>query len=450
MVNNDLEELRNISNFYYKVNGIYQTVSNYFAFLYRYDWYMVPEVFDNKVKEEVILKDYYSILNFLDNSHIKKLCGDIALEVVKNGCYYGYLVPSDTQITIQQLPVKYCRTRYEVNGCPAVEFDMSYFDTFNIQQRTKILDLFPREFKKGYILYKERKLPSDSDMGFGSWFMLEPSNCVKFNCNKNDVPMFVNATPYLIDLEAAQALDRKKQLQKLLKIVTQKIPLDKNGDLIFGMEEIADIHKNTVDMLSGAVGVNVMTTFADVDSIDISDKNTSTSSDDLERIERAAYNAFGISQNLFNTDGNMSLDKSILNDESSMRDLLFQFNIFFNKIITNMNIKNKKKYHFTLYMLETTQYNYRDLAKIYKDQTTIGNSKMLAQIALGHSQSFILNSAYFENKVLHLTEVMIPPLSSNTMSSSDILKTESGDAGRPELPDDQKSDKTILNRESMS
>ena len=44
---------------------------------------------------------------------------------------------------------------------------------------------------------------------------------------------------------------------------------------------------------------------------------------------------------------------------------------------------------------------------------------------------------------------MIPPLSSNTMSSSDILKTDSGESGRPELPDDQKSDKTIANRESM-
>ena len=100
-------------------------------------------------------------------------------------------------------------------------------------------------------------------------------------------------------------------------------------------------------------------------------------------------------------------------------------------------------------MLETTQYNYRELSKMYKDQMTVGNSKMLAQIALGHSQSFILNSAYFENKVLHLTEIMIPPLSSNTMSSSDILKTDSGESGRPELPDDQKSDKTIANRESM-
>jgi hypothetical protein len=31
----------------------------------------------------------------------------------------------------------------------------------------------------------------------------------------------------------AQDLDRKKMAQKLLKIIIQKLPLDKNGDLIF-------------------------------------------------------------------------------------------------------------------------------------------------------------------------------------------------------------------------
>jgi hypothetical protein len=44
-----------------------------------------------------------------------------------------------------------------------------------------------------------------------------------------------------------------------------------------------------------------------------------------------------------------------------------------------------------------------------------------AQIALGHSQSFILNTATFENEVLNLTEIMIPPLMSSTMSSADVL-----------------------------
>ena len=46
---------------------------------------------------------------------------------------------------------------------------------------------------------------------------------------------------------------------------------------------------------------------------------------------------------------------------------------------------------------------------------------MLPQIALGHSQSFILNSVHFENDVLHLSEIMIPPLMSSTMSSKDVL-----------------------------
>jgi hypothetical protein len=85
---------------------------------------------------------------------------------------------------------------------------------------------------------------------------------------------------------------------------------------------------------------------------------------------------------------------------------------------------------------------------------------MLPQIALGHSQSFILNSVHFENDILHLSEIMIPPLMSSTMSSEDILgKTgesnisnsqNNSKGGRPEKADDQKSEKTIANKEAMS
>jgi hypothetical protein len=45
---------------------------------------------------------------------------------------------------------------------------------------------------------------------------------------------------------------------------------------------------------------------------------------------------------------------------------------------------------------------------------------MLPQIALGQSQSFILNTAHFENEILNLAEVMIPPLMSSTMSGEDL------------------------------
>ena len=76
--------------------------------------------------------------------------------------------------------------------------------------------------------------------------------------------------------------------------------------------------------------------------------------DELERVERAAYNNFGISENLFNTSGNMSLEKSILNDESSLRNLLFQFAMFYDDVTRRLNT-NKKKYNF-LFLLHFRGY----------------------------------------------------------------------------------------------
>jgi hypothetical protein len=216
---------------------------------------------------------------------------------------------------------------------------MAFFDEKfpNVEYRMKVLKMFPAEFAKGYMLYRQNKLKSD-DAGTISffrtqgWYLLDTNNTVKFNFNNSDIPLFVNVCPDILDLDAAQALDRRKQMQKLLKILVQKLPMDKNGDLIFDVEEARDIHNNAVQMLRNAIGVDVLTTFTEVESIDMSDKNTATSTDDLDKVERTVYNSFGISKNLFNTDGNLSLEKSILNDEGSIRSLKLQFEIFFDTI----------------------------------------------------------------------------------------------------------------------
>lgn len=467
LADNDIDTLRDVSNYFYKTDGLYQKVCNYFAFLYRYDWYVVPEIIDEKVKQDKILTDFSKVLNYLDNSHIKQLCGEIALEVVKNGAYYGYVVPSDTGIIMQQLPIKYCRSRYKVGTSPAIEFDMRYFDVAfrDVNYRMRVLNLFPKEFAKGYMLFKQGKLQPDYQGDQGSWYLLDPNATVKFSFynSQQDIPIFVNAIPSIIDLDQAQDLDRRKQMQQLLKILVQKLPRDKNGELIFDVDEARDIHNNAVEMLRRAIGIDVLTTFADIEAINTSDKNTTATQDDLEKVERSVYNALGVSQNLFNTNGNLSLEKSILQDEATVRNLLLQFHVFFDKILQQKNTQ-KKKYIFHLYMLETTQYNYKELSKLYKEQTQLGYSKMLPQIALGHTQSAIINTAYFENEVLKLHEIMIPPLMSSTMSSEQILdikdqkklqKNQNNveskkEAGRPEKPDDQKSEKTIQNKESMS
>ena len=493
LFDNDIPKLREISNYFYKTSGIYARLCNYIATMYRYDWYVVPEVYKEGTKGEEIVKDWHKVLTYMDNSYVAKVCAEMALGVVKNGAYYGYLVPTSTGVLVQELPINYCRSRFNVGNLPAVEFNMKFFDIAfpDTNYRMKVLNLFPDEFKKGYHLYRKNKLqpdgsnyPSNVSNPYGrnididaygnGWYMLDTANTVKF-CFPNggngaaDLPLFINVIPAILDLDAAQDLDRRKQMQKLLKIVVQKLPVDKNGDLIFDVDEARDIHNNAVEMLRRAVGVDVLTTFADIESIDMSDKNTTATQDDLAKVERAVYNDAGISQHVFNTDGNMALEKSVLNDEGFVRTLLLQFEVFFDRIVQSKSA-NKKKYNFRLYMLETTQYNYKELAKLYKEEVQLGYGKMYAQIALGHSQSSIMNTAYFENEVLNLSELMIPPLMSSTLnmqdlkggsgssSSSGTQKTSSGSssggssgkAGRPEKPNDQKSEKTIKNKESMS
>nr|DAM06811.1 MAG TPA: portal protein [Caudoviricetes sp.] len=185
-----------------------------------------------------------------------------------------------------------------VGNNPAVEFDMRFFDDAfpDDNYRQRILRLFPAEFQKGYSLYRQRKLKPDFAGDIcGYWYLLDVENTVKFSFNNGDKPLLANAIPAIIDLDAAQDLDRRKQMQQLLKIIIQKLPLDKNGDLVFDIDEATDIHNNAVEMLKRAIGVDVMTTFADVMSIDMSDNTTVNSTDALQRVERTVYNSLGIS-----------------------------------------------------------------------------------------------------------------------------------------------------------
>jgi len=472
--NYDLVKMREISDFFYKTSGLYARVLRYMAYMYRYDWFITPYINENKTKDtEKVLESFHQCLRFLDNFEIKQQFGEIALKVLRFGCYYGYKVQTADGLILQELPQNYCRSRLFQGLKPVVEFNMAFFDDkfANIEQRMKVLKMFPKEFAKGYALYKQNKLPPIFYGDTSGWYVLDPEMTVKFTANGEDYPMFISMIPLIIDLDEAQDLDKKKTLQKLVKLVVQKLPLDKNGDMIFDTEEIQQFHQNAVQQLSRVIGLNVLTTLADVSVEDVAD-DASVQNDDLARVERQVYNEAGISQLQFNTDGNIALQYSVTNDEATMYNFILQLQSFLNDIIKPFN-KNPKKFYFKAQILTTTIYNYKDLAKLYKEQTQLGYSKMLPQIALGQSQSSILANAYFENDVLDLVMKFIPPLSSNVMNAEVLashgyeMQSQGGNggkgsstgekdpaaeknAGRPEKPDEQKSTKTLQNKESQS
>jgi hypothetical protein len=467
--NGDVTTMREISEFFFKTSGIYSRLCKYMAYLYRYDWVITPYTMEEDTNIEKVLKNFYKALNRFDNFGVKEFCQDVALKVVKRGCYYGYVIDDGNVVGVQELPPNYCRSCYSVNNKPAVEFNMKFFDEQfrNAELRERVIKLFPKEFAKGYRLYKQNKLRDEMGTG-GGWYLLDINNAIKFNLGDADYPPFISVIPAIIDLDDAQNLDKQKAAQKLLKIIIQKLPLNKDNEMVFDPDEARDIHNNAVRMLGRAIGVDVLTTFADVEVADTDSSGTQTATDELERRERTVYNEAGVSQMQFNTDGNIALEKSILNDEATMYGLVLQLQNFLDVLLRPFN-KPPKKMNIRAQILPTTIYNYKDMAKQFKEMTSLGFSKMRPMVALGQSQSSILADAYFENQVLQLYNILIPPLSTNVMNGDTLLnlgqggdmtgktqqqekdgKKESEGVGRPELEDDQKSEKTIQNKESQS
>ena len=427
----DLDKMREISNFYYAVNGIYARILRYMAFMYRYDWFLTPYIQDEKMKQDKVIEAVMKVLRALDSVGVKKRCGEIAFQVLLNGVYYGYKIENADFISLQELPPKYCRSRWTIGDHPVVEFNMAFFDDQfrETTLRQKMLKLFPKEFEIGYKLYKQRKLlpqfPGDGE----GWYILDHEKTVKFNANNRDFPMFIAMIPDLIDLDEGKDLDKKRTIQRLMKLLIQQMPIDKNGDLVFDPDEATDLHANAKRMLQDIFGLDVLTTYADVSVESMLDTNASTAqTDDLARWERQVYNSSGISQQLFNSDNSVALEKSIINDGAALYNLILQFQTFLNQIATKFDKRNKITYN--VQILPTTQYNYQELAKMYKEQMQLGFSKMLPQIALGQSQSSILATAYFENDILDLINVFIPPLMSSTMNGDILTRKQNINTGK--------------------
>lgn len=93
--------LREISKYFYEASGIYYRLCNYLAKLYRYDWYVTPYI-ENPEREnqKKVLKDFNAALAYLDNSDVKRLCDKIALDIIKEGAFYGIIVDFNDRFSL--------------------------------------------------------------------------------------------------------------------------------------------------------------------------------------------------------------------------------------------------------------------------------------------------------------------------------------------------------------
>lgn len=431
-------------------SGIYSRLMWYMALLPTYDCVVSPylktegKMADHKEEIDVIVK---KALNFVDKLNIYTTSAYLAYDCLVEGVSYKLKRETADSIVLQDLPTEYCRTRYKINGKDIVEFNVKFFNTIiNDTDREIMLNSFPPIFRREWNRYQSGKMPLDSK-DWGAWFAIPADLGEVFYLTKDLYPFFVKIIPDIFDWEAIKDLNLIKSEQELSKILVQKFGTNKNGELALNMEEITQLHENALGMIGDIEGLDVLTTFADASILDLQQKSGFTqSSDPLKNFLNSIYANAGISSNLFATDGNLSLDKSVANDEAIM------FMLFVNKIQAFVENELRRRFETAEIGLicdfpRITIYNYKDMADLFKGQAMYGYSKRLPAIATGQSQSSLMASIEYENEVLGMADIMKPLQSSTTQSA----KNDGGEGknGRPALADDKKSDKTLQNIQSQ-
>lgn len=434
----DIDQLISLSQYYFYASGLYRNFILYYATMLTYDTLIVPKFTGTpkNINKKKLEDKFYRSMNFIDSLNIASEFARITYLAILNGTYYGLFRDfGGRNFVIQDLPVKYCRTRFKnIYKNNVLEFDLDYFKSSitDAEKRKEALESFPPEFKKAYNAYM-----SDSSL---RWFIVpDELGMVFFYIDQK--PMLCSAIPAIIELEEYRGMEQETDKQNLQKILTQKIPLDKEtNEPVFELPEIEQIHAGVVGMLRNTPNVDVLTTFADIDMHSLQDVRQ-VMKDNLEKIERSVYIDAGISRQIFNADGNLSLATSVKNDEAIMLDFVKQYD---NWINYHNNMRNEdSKFYWDCRILPITIYNRTEMHDMYLKDAQFGYSKFLPGIAGGTKQSDIVGTSMLENEILDLESLLKPLQSSHTQSGKD-----GGDGGRPVKKEEEKNDKTLENEGS--
>lgn len=455
LLKNNEEELRELSRIYWNMSGLYRRLLEYMATMLTNDVLIIPKMKISKAPEKTkVLDTLTNASYFIDNLDIEQEIPRILMNVLIDGVYYGFFKECENgKIIFQDLEPEYCRTRYKsMNNLPVLEFDLTYFikiDGMRASTNVNELALYPKYVVKAYEKYfksvtkfKDGKyiINSKKDLEQGRWLIIPDSLGVVFYY-KDTKPFFATTIKAIEDLNEYKGIEKSLDKQELKKILLQRIPMDSNGELLFTLEEAEEIHKAAVKMLRNNPDVDVFTSLAETEILDLQDSKQANR-DNLEKMERSVYNEAGISKNLFASDGTTALDYSQIADFSLAYDMTKVFATF---LSYHANRKfPDKKFFLEVTILPITHYNREKMFDLYLQGAQYGYSKIMAGVAAGIKQSNLINLNILENDYLDLVNKMVPLQSSHTTSG----KEEGNEGGAPKKDGLDKSDKTRQNEES--
>lgn len=409
---NNEANIRNMSNFLYRVSMPYRRFINYLSDIPCFYWNLTPQIDSSKKNSDYtkILNNYYKMLQTITNMGIEFEFRKVLNTVMREGVFYGFIYEDKNSFFIHKLDPDYCRPVEIEAGCYNFAMDMTFFT-----KNKTYLEYMDPYFQGLFELYQQ-------DSTTYRWQVIEPSRsiCIKIDMDIVDehLPILIGIFEALLDLIDARSLQRNKEEIQNYKLITLKIPSFSDtrevDDFTIDLQTAQKFYNALLDTVPEAVGVAL--TPMEVDTVNF--KTDDDSNDLIAASMRSVFNDSGIAQLLFNTEGSGSvgLDASTKVDASFVWKTVSAIEHWIQRYIS---YKSTGSYKYFFEILKVDCFN-KD--KVVERELKLANSgvpnKLKLAASAGQDPYKTLSSQIFENDILSIHENWIPLQTSYTLSGT--------------------------------
>lgn len=401
-------ELRDAVIYMYGASPHFRRLIQYFVGLTDWAYVVEPYKIDpKKANTRITNNNYRKVLNLLSSMNIKTQCPKILSVCFREDTFYGYFWVTSDNVTIQQLPSKYCRISSIEDNVPNVTFDFSYFSTY-----PDTLDYYPDEFRSKYRLYRNNRT--------SKWIELDSPNAFAVKANSDildySIPPFAGILREIYDLEDYRTLKLTKTRLENYAMIAMKLPMDDDGNWLFDYNKAREFWENLDSVLPEEVG-SILTPM-DITKFDFEKSNTGDT-DTISDAEQNLFTAAGVSSLLFNNEkaSANALLLAIKNDQAMTFGIVKSIGDAINRLVQSMSYGR----NFRVEFLNVSAYNSKEAGDAYLKAASYGIPTISAYAASqGIGQAELDSMSFLESEVLGLQDMFRPLQSSTQMSSSDL------------------------------
>lgn len=400
------ELLQNVSQLYMTKSGIYSRLINYFSYLLTFDTLLIPRTGLSTIKNpSKVSKSFEASALYLEMLNPKTNLPIFAKELFVNGELFLYKIEDKKSIEYKILPAKYCLVYKKTEGVYRYVIDLQKFTV------SEDVTSYPKEIQSAVAKYQ-----ADKSSFVGERYYEVSNKGVCFTLNRTGghaIPPFSNIFCDLINLEENVSLEQKISKLENVKMIHNKIPLDKNFKPILDPQLARSYNMAIKNNLDDGI-------FSIVNPFDSQVLNLNNSAQRTTSLVQSAidmvYSEAGVSDMLFNNQkaSGEALAKSLMVDSAILQSTILPlFSDYLTWELSNID----KQMPWKCLVMPFTYFDIADVRLRAGNELAFGGSKtyFLSSCGLSPHQSVSLLKT---ESILDFGSLFSPVASSHTTSNT--------------------------------